>query len=136
MEKWSICRLWWRQVKPVYIIYLVSVVKIIKGGNDIVSDGLSWIGTEFFESRGVDWVFLSFAYVKEGVYRHMPLSLLNSLMTRSGFEPNFLMVDLCCEVRLSLVTCGGGLGIRFCVFSRNSVMLVEFGSDGVQVAGL
>ena len=37
--------------------------------------------------------------------RHMPLPLLNSLMTRSGFE--------------------GGLRIRFCVCSRNSVMLVE-----------
>ena len=57
--------------------------------------------------------------------RHMPLPLSSSLMIRSGFEPNFLMVDLCCEVKLSLVTCGGGLGISFCVFSRNSVMLVE-----------
>ena len=68
--------------------------------------------------------------------RHMPLPLLNSLMTRSGFEPNFFMVDLCCEVRLSLVTCGGGLGIRLCVCSMNSVMFVEFGSEGVQVVGL
>ena len=31
-----------------YVIFLVSVVKIIKGGMDIVSDGLSWVGTEFF----------------------------------------------------------------------------------------
>ena len=29
------------------VIYLVSVVKIIKGGKDIVSDCLSWVGTEF-----------------------------------------------------------------------------------------
>ena len=33
---------------PGYVIYLVSVVKIIKGGKDIVSDGLTWVGTEFF----------------------------------------------------------------------------------------
>ena len=31
----------------------VSVVKIIKGGKDIVSDNLSWVGTEFFVSGGV-----------------------------------------------------------------------------------
>ena len=31
-----------------YVIFLVSVVKIIKGGMDIVSDSLSWVGTEFF----------------------------------------------------------------------------------------
>ena len=42
--------------------------------------------------------------------RHMPLPLSSSLIIRSGFEPNFLMVDLCCEVKLSLVTCGGGGG--------------------------
>ena len=33
---------------PGYLIYLVSVAKIIKGQKDIVSDGLSWVGTEFF----------------------------------------------------------------------------------------
>ena len=45
--------------------------------------------------------------------RHIPLPLSNGLMTRSGFEPNFLRVDLCCEVRLGLVALGGGLGVRF-----------------------
>ena len=34
--------------------------------------------------------------------KHIPL---NGLMTRSGFEPNFLRVDLCCEVIFGLVTC-------------------------------
>ena len=43
----------------------------------------------------------------------MSLTLLNGLMTKSGFEPNFLMEDLCCEVRLGLVTYGGGVGIIF-----------------------
>ena len=57
-------------------------------------------------------------------------------MTRSGFEPNFLTVDLCCEVRLGLVAHGGGLGMRFWVCSRNIVRLVEFGSGGVQEEGL
>ena len=31
-----------------YVIFLVSVVKIIKGGMDLVSDGLRWVGTESF----------------------------------------------------------------------------------------
>ena len=68
IEECNTCGHWWRQVMPGYVIYLVSLVTIIKGGNDIFSYGLSWIGTEFFESRGVDWVFLNFADVKEGVY--------------------------------------------------------------------
>ena len=68
--------------------------------------------------------------------RHIPLPLLNSLMTRSAFEPNFLRVDLFCEVRLGLVARWGGLGIRFWVRSRNCVTLVEFGSECVQVEGL
>ena len=39
--------------------------------------------------------------------RHIPL---NALMTRSGFEPNFLRVDLCCEVSLVLWHLGEGWG--------------------------
>ena len=38
---------------PGYLIYSVSAVKIIKGGKDIIFDGLSWIGIEFFVCRGV-----------------------------------------------------------------------------------
>ena len=53
---------------PGYIIYLVSVVKIIKDGKDIISDGLSWVGAEFFVCRGVGQVFLKFADVKGGVH--------------------------------------------------------------------
>ena len=45
-------------------------------------------------------------------------------------------MDLCCGVRLGLVTCGGGLEIRFLVCSRNIVRLEEFGSKSVQVGGL
>ena len=45
--------------------------------------------------------------------RHILLPLLSGLMTRSGLEPNSLRVDLCCEVRLGLVTSGGGLGKGF-----------------------
>ena len=43
--------------------------------------------------------------------RHIPLALPNGLMTRSGFEPNSLRVDLCCEVILVLATGGGGGGV-------------------------
>ena len=64
--------------------------------------------------------------------RHIPLLLLNDLMTRSGSEPNLLRVDLCCEVRLGLVTCGGRVGRGFWVCSRNNVRLVEFGPEGIQ----
>ena len=32
---------------PGYVIYSVSMVKIIDGGKDIVSDGLSGVGTKF-----------------------------------------------------------------------------------------
>ena len=38
---------------PSYVIYSVSVVKIIEGGKDIISDGLSGLGTEFFVCGGV-----------------------------------------------------------------------------------
>ena len=67
---------------------------------------------------------------------HIPFSLSNVFMTRYGFEPNFLRVDLCCEIRLGLEAHGRGLGIRFWVCSRKSVKLVEFGSVSVQVEGL
>ena len=36
-----------------YAIYLVSVVKIVKGEKDIISDGLSWVEIELFECGGV-----------------------------------------------------------------------------------
>ena len=55
-----------------YVIFLVSVVKIIKGGMDIVSDGLSWVGTEFFVCEVVGYVFLNFADVKRGVHEAYP----------------------------------------------------------------
>ena len=38
---------------PGYVIYSVSAVKIVKSGKDIVSDGLSWVRTEFFVCGGV-----------------------------------------------------------------------------------
>ena len=60
--------------------------------------------------------------------------MLNGLMTRSGLEPNSFRMDLCCEVRLDLVTYGGRLGRGCWVYSRNSVRLVEF--SGYPTGGL
>ena len=68
--------------------------------------------------------------------RHISLPLSNGLMTRSELEPTFLRMDLCYEVRLDLVTCGGELAIRFRVCLRKSVRLVEFDSGGTQAEGL
>ena len=42
--------------------------------------------------------------------RHILLPLSKDLMDKSGLEPSFLRVDLCCEVRLDLVVCWGWLG--------------------------
>ena len=38
---------------PGYVIYSVSVVKIIKGGKDIISDSLSWVRIKLFVCGGV-----------------------------------------------------------------------------------
>ena len=76
IEEWSTCELWWRQVMSGYVIYLVSVVKIIKGGKDIVSDCLSWVGTKFFVCGGVGQVFLNFADVKRGAHEAYPTPLV------------------------------------------------------------
>ena len=54
---------------PSYIIYSVSVVKIINGGKDIVCNGLIWVGFEFFVCCGVGKVFLNFADVEGGVHK-------------------------------------------------------------------
>ena len=57
---------------PGYIIYSVSVVKIMKGGKDIISDGLSWVEIKFFVCEGVGQVFLSFTDVKGCVHVAYP----------------------------------------------------------------
>ena len=31
-----------------FVIYSVGDMKIIKGGKNIISDGLNWVGVEFF----------------------------------------------------------------------------------------
>ena len=53
---------------PGYVIYSMSFVKIIKGGKDIISDGLSWIRTEFLACGRIGQVVIDFAYVKGGVH--------------------------------------------------------------------
>ena len=42
--------------------------------------------------------------------RHILLRLSKGLMTKSGLEPSFLRVDLCCELKLGLVVCWEWLG--------------------------
>ena len=67
-------------------------------------------------------MFLNFPLMyREVSMRHIPLPLSNFLMTRSGLKPNFLRVNLCCEVRLGFVTRGGKLGRGSWVCLRNSV---------------
>ena len=61
---------------PGYVIYSVSVVKIINGEKDIVSDGLSGVGTEFLVNGGVGQVFLNFADVKRSVHELYPTPLV------------------------------------------------------------
>ena len=39
--------------------------------------------------------------------RHISLVLSNGLITKSGLEPSFLRVNLCCEMRLGLLVCWG-----------------------------
>lgn len=68
--------------------------------------------------------------------KHIAFPLSNDLMTRSGLQPNFLTVELCWEMRLSLVTCGETLGRGFLVCSKSRVRLVEFGFGGIQLEGL
>ena len=61
---------------PDYVIYSVSMVKIIKGGKNIVSDGLSGVGTEFRVRGGVRKVFLNFSDVKGRVHEAYPIPLV------------------------------------------------------------
>ena len=35
------------------MIYSVSVLKIVKGGRNIISDGLIWVGIGFFVCGGI-----------------------------------------------------------------------------------
>ena len=58
---------------------------------------------------------------------YIPLLLSNGLITGSGLESSYLRVDICCEVRLGLLTRGGGLGRSFWVYLRSYVRFVEFG---------
>ena len=52
-EEWSTVRIWWDSMVFGCVIYLVGVVKIIKGGENIISDGLSWVSIEFLVCGGV-----------------------------------------------------------------------------------
>ena len=67
--------------------------------------------------------------------RHILLPLSKGLMTKSGLEPSFLSVNLCCEVRLGFwyVVVGWGEGLEYV---PGSDRLVEFDSGGTQVEGL
>ena len=51
-----------------FIVYSVGVVKIIKCGKDIVSDGLSWVRNEFLVCVRFSQVFFNFNDVKGGVH--------------------------------------------------------------------
>ena len=84
---------------------------------------MAWVGSKL-SSLYMDVSSLTLLMLMEVSMRHISLPSSNGLMTRSGFEPNFLRVDLCFEVRLGLLTCGERLEIRFWVCLRNRVRLV------------
>ena len=48
IEEWSECKFWRGKIISDFVIYLVGVGKNIKGGKHIISDGLNWVGIEFF----------------------------------------------------------------------------------------
>ena len=48
IEEWSECKFWRGKIISDFVIYLVGVGKNIKGGKYIISDGLNWVGSEFF----------------------------------------------------------------------------------------
>ena len=97
------------QMMSGFFVYLMGVLKIIKGRKDIISDGLSWVRIEFLVCGGVSQIFFNFAEVKGGVPEAIPLLLLSVFKARTELDPNVLRIDICYEVRLSLAASGGGL---------------------------
>ena len=53
IEEWSTCKIWWGKMVSGLVIYSVGDVIVIEGGQDIVSDGLSWVAVEFLIGGGV-----------------------------------------------------------------------------------
>ena len=53
IEEWSTYRILWGKMVSGLVIYLVFDVKVTEGGEDIVSDGLSWVSVEFLIGGGV-----------------------------------------------------------------------------------
>ena len=72
------CGLWWRYVMPGYDVYSVSVVKIIKGGKTIISDGLSLVGIELLVCGEIGQVFLNFTDVNGSVHGAYPTHFVES----------------------------------------------------------
>ena len=61
---------------PGLVINTTSVVKVIKGGENIISNGLCWVSVKFLVSDGVVQMFLNLVDVKEGVYEVNPAVLI------------------------------------------------------------
>ena len=51
-----------------FVVYSVGHVEIIQSGEDIISDGLSWVGIQFFVGGGVGQMFLNLTDIKGGVH--------------------------------------------------------------------
>ena len=76
VAEWSACRIWWGKVVSGLVIYSVGDVKVIEVRNDIISDGLSWVGVEFLIGGDVGKMLLNLVDVKGGVHEAYSTALI------------------------------------------------------------
>ena len=53
LEERDTCRIWWGKIVSGLVISSVGDVKVIEGGEDMASHGLSWVAVEFLISGGI-----------------------------------------------------------------------------------
>ena len=53
IEGWSACGIWWGKMVSSLVINSAGAVKVIEGGENIISDGLCWVSVKFLVSGGI-----------------------------------------------------------------------------------